>query len=92
MALNIKNQRVESLATEIADMTGESKTQAIRKALEERKERLAFRLDAGARNSRLLDFLEREVWPVVPDDVLGRPVTREEEAVILGLGSEGVPG
>ena len=40
MALNIKNQEVERLAAEVSELTGESKTQAIRKALEERKSRL----------------------------------------------------
>ena len=44
MALNIKNALVESLATEITEMTGESKTEAIRRALEERKQRLSFQV------------------------------------------------
>lgn len=34
MALNIKNREVERLAAEIAALTGESKTEAIRRALE----------------------------------------------------------
>ena len=42
MALNIKDPETERLASEVASMTGESKTRAIRKALEERKERLAL--------------------------------------------------
>ena len=33
MALNLKNEEVERLATEVARMTGESKTEAIRRAL-----------------------------------------------------------
>ena len=37
MALNIKNADVERLATEVARLTGESKTEAIRRALEERR-------------------------------------------------------
>ena len=41
--MNIKNPDVEMLAEAVSAMTGETKTQAIRKALEERKERLAFR-------------------------------------------------
>ena len=43
MALNIKNQDVENLLDEVVQMTGESKTEAIRKALEERRQRLALR-------------------------------------------------
>ena len=43
MALNIKDREAERLAAEVAALTGESKTRAIRVALQERKERLAFR-------------------------------------------------
>ncbi len=39
MALNIKNPYVESLLAEVALITGESKTEAVRKALEERRQR-----------------------------------------------------
>lgn len=42
MAMNIKNDKVERLAEELAHMTGESKTAAILRALEERKERIAL--------------------------------------------------
>ena len=41
MALNIKNAEVEALAAEIARITGESKTEAVRRALAERKTRLS---------------------------------------------------
>jgi antitoxin VapB len=40
VALNIKNQEVERLAAEVAKMTGETKTEAIRRALGERRQRL----------------------------------------------------
>src|SRR4029453_11787484 len=40
MALNLKNAEVERLAAEVARLTGESKTEAIRRALEERRQRL----------------------------------------------------
>ena len=39
MALNIKNPEVERLATEVAQLARETKTEAIRRALEERKAR-----------------------------------------------------
>ena len=42
MAFNIKNPQVERLASELARLNGESKPEAIRKALEERRARLAF--------------------------------------------------
>jgi antitoxin VapB len=90
MALNIKNDEVERLATEVARMTGESKTEAIRRALAERRQRLAYRISPGDRKVHALRFLEREVWPLIPEDQLGRRLTRSEEDQILGYGPEGV--
>lgn len=65
MALNIKNSQVEDLAAEIARLTGESKTEAIRRALEERRERLSFQVVHQNRTEELRSFLEREVWSVI---------------------------
>ncbi len=66
MALNIKDREAERLAAEIAALTGESKTRAIRIALQERQERLALRVVQQDRGKALLRFLEEEVWPQVP--------------------------
>jgi antitoxin VapB len=90
MPLNIKNSEVERLIEEIAQITGESKTEAVRRALQERRERLAFRVDGESRQARLVRFLEQEVWPLVPREELGRRLSREEEDAILGYGPEGV--
>jgi len=89
MAINIKNPEVEHLVAEVARLTGETKTEAVRKALEERKHRLQLRVAAGDRRARILRFLEREVWPSVPKAELGRTLTRTEEESILGYGKEG---
>ena len=86
MALNIKNRAVEQLVSEIASLTGETKTEVVRKALEERKQRLALRVDREDREGELMKFLEQEVWPLVPPDQLGRRLCREEEDEILGYG------
>ena len=90
MALNIKNSAVERLAAEVAGLAGESKTEAVRRALEERKARLAYRIVDGDRVSRLRRFLETEVWPKIPAKEMGRRMSREEEEQILGYGQEGV--
>ena len=90
MALNIKNTAVERLAEEVARLSGESKTEAVRRALEERKARLAYRVADGDRVSRLKRFLETEVWPTIPPEELGRKMSREEEEQILGYGQAGV--
>jgi antitoxin VapB len=90
MALNIKNPEVERLAAEVAAMMGESKTEAIRRALEERKRRLAFQIVSQDRSEKLRDYLERHVWPLVPEEMMGRAMTRQEEDKILGYDPEGV--
>lgn len=90
MALNIKNTEVERLAEEISRLTGESKTEAVRRALEERKGRLAFRVADDNRAERLRVFLEREVWSVMPKEQLGRSLSKAEEEAILGYGESGV--
>ena len=89
MPLNLKNTEVERLATEVARLTGETKTEAIRKALDERRSRLKGRT-VEQRRARVLSFLEKEVWPSIPPDQLGRRMTREEEDDILGFGPDGV--
>jgi antitoxin VapB len=90
MALNLKNKEVEGLATEIAKLTGESKTEAIRKALMERKQTLASHVIAEDRRARLLRFFERDVWPNVPRRVLGRSLTKKAREQILGYGDKGI--
>lgn len=90
MALNIKNAEVERLAAEVAAMMGETKTEAIRRALEERKHRLSFQVALKNRKGKLQSFLEREVWPVVPKRLLGKRMSRKEEDRLLGYGEDGV--
>jgi antitoxin VapB len=89
MALNIKNADVERLADEVARLTGESKTEAIRKALDERRRRLKGS-SVAERRQRVVRFLKSDVWPTIPKKVLGRRPTRAEEDAILGFGPDGV--
>jgi antitoxin VapB len=89
MALNIKNAEVERLAEEVARLAGESKTEAVRRALSERKQRLAHRVDPGDRAGRVRRFLERDLWPLVPPEELGRRLTPAEEDALLGFGPDG---
>ena len=90
MALNIKNAEVERLAAEIATMAKESKTEAIRKALEERKARLTAQMETPElKYDRLLNWLQTEVWPNIPPEQRGKRLTKDEEEEILGIGPEG---
>ena len=90
MALNIKNPSVERLAAEVAKLAKENKTEAIGRALEERKARLATHVVRRNRPAEFLAFLRREVWPNVSRKHRRRRLTRKEEDAILGYGPEGV--
>ena len=90
MPLNIKNSEVERLVDEVASMTGESKTEAVRRALDERRRRLRLRVPGPARADRIARFLEGEVWARIPADQLGSAPDRAEREAILGYGPDGV--
>ena len=90
MALNIKNPEVERLAAEVATLAHETKTEAIRRALEDRKQRLAIRRVEVGSEERLLRFLRTRVWPSIPKELRGRPpISKQEKEAILGYGPEG---
>lgn len=89
MALSIKNAEVERLAEDVARLAGETKTQAVRRALLERRQRLVYRLGSADPGRRVRAFLEGEVWPQVPKDERGRRLSSQEEDEILGYGGHG---
>jgi antitoxin VapB len=83
MALNIRNSETEKLAEALAKLTGETKTEAVTKALRDRlvrvrreraRRRLADEIDAIARHCASLPVLD----------------TRSAEAII-GYDERGVP-
>ena len=85
MALNIKDPETVQLANEVAALTGETKTRAVKVALQERRRRLA-----GRPKKDLRTFLEEEIWPLVPEGERGQPsLTKAEREEILGIGPEG---
>ena len=90
MALSIKNPEVERLVEELATLTGESKTEAVLRAVAERRDRLRLQRAHRERGSDFLRYLAEEVWPKAPPGQLGRRLSREEEDEILGYGPEGV--
>lgn len=90
MALSIKDPEAERLAAEVADLTGESKTRAVRVALAERRDRLGLRAPHPDRAENLRRFLQQEAWPQVPREQIGQAPSRTEREAILGYGPEGV--
>jgi antitoxin VapB len=76
MALSIRNQRAEKLAREVAAESGETMTQAIIRALEERLERLRGRRRLPDTSREILKISKRcsalpDLDPRSPDDILG---------------------
>jgi antitoxin VapB len=88
VSLNIKNAEVVALATEVARLTGETKTEAIRRALDERKARLKAKARSGLRLG-LRHVLETEIWPRIPRRALGKEISKADEESILGYGEHG---
>lgn len=88
MALNLKNQEVERLAAEVAAIAKESKTEAIRKSLLERKERLTSASKPRTRMERAAGIIA-ELRAQFPPELIGKRLTREEEDAILGFGPKG---
>jgi antitoxin VapB len=83
MALNIKDPKTDTLARELARTTGESITEAVAVAVEERLDRLR----AGRRSRRLADELDEialrcAALPVLDD---------RSEDEILGYDLDGLP-
>ena len=89
MAVNIKNERVERLLNEVAALAGETKMEAIRRALEERRDRLARSSGQFHPADCLRRLLEREIWPAIPAGVRGTRLSKAEEEQIHGYGPDG---
>ena len=83
MALSIKNDETERLARQVARETGESLTQAIQKALQERWERLKARRRSQVLVGQVEDLLRRV-------DALPNLDSRPEDE-ILGYDEHGEP-
>ncbi len=90
MSLNIKNRKVEELLETVVQMTGESKTEAVRLALAERLDRLSLHRVNTPDQTRFLTFLQNEIWAQIPARLRGIRLSKEEEADILGYEEWGV--
>ena len=84
MALNIKDPETEKLAREVAALTGESKTGAIRTSLRERRARLALQRPGEDREQALRALLEQKIWPALPPGMRGQAPSASEQDELLG--------
>ena len=83
MALNIKDPETDRLARELAAATGESITEAARRAIEERLSRVRARQHAAQDMSSLYDIIERARSMPTLDD--------RSADEILGFDEDGLP-
>lgn len=66
MGINIKNPETERLIRELADLTGEGKTEAVTTAVRERIERLSTETTAEARYKAMTEIADRTA-PLLKD-------------------------
>jgi antitoxin VapB len=102
VALKIKDKETEALVSKIASLTGETETEAVRQAATERLERLEESRRGRFSRVRRLDYdprqdaetlhywLETEIWPLIKEENLGKPITKAEREELLGYGPGGV--
>ena len=69
--MNIKNPETGRLARELSSLTGESITESITRALQERLERLRVQPDAVAQRSEAMVALGRDVASRLPEALRG---------------------
>lgn len=87
MSLNIKNEEVVRLAEWICARTGETKTEAIRKSLEQRAATLG-RETYEERLEKIQNYVREIAQPKYGGP--NEPMTKEEVEDILGFGPDGV--
>lgn len=90
MAMIIDDPETERLAAEVAELTGEPETAAVRAALRSMRDRLLAERGAERDGEDFLRFLREEIWPRVSPENRGRPVGKAEREAILGFGPGGV--
>ena len=76
MPLNIKDRATEQSVRELAGLTGETVTAAVRRAAEDRLHRLRRERAAGSLAAELLEIGQRcaalpDLDPRTPEDILG---------------------
>ena len=83
MALNIRNAEAEKLAAAVAKLAGETKTEAVTRALRDRLDRLR----RGRAGRRLADELD-----MIAEHCAGLPVLDDRsDDEILGYDDQGLP-
>ena len=86
MPINVKDPVVIKLATQLAALTGESKTEAIRSALEEKISRVSLASAQGTRRAELVRVLGRKLPSMLRAGRRKTSLTAEEVQELLSYG------
>jgi hypothetical protein len=86
VAIHIKSPAVVKLAAELASLTGDSKTEVIRKALEEKMIRLSINSARRARRAEMARILGREVCTLARAGVKRKVLSTAEIQELLAYG------
>lgn len=84
VSLNIKNPQAHTLATELAELTGESLTTAVIRSLEERLKQQRRRRDESGTAERIVRFADRFAAGM-------KQGCRSEDHAALLFGEDGLP-
>jgi antitoxin VapB len=81
MPITINDPELEQLIRELAEEKEVDDVEAIRALVVKHR-------DVQRRLAGVMEWLQNDVWPHIPPEHLGKPITREEKAVLLGYGPD----
>jgi hypothetical protein len=79
MPITIDDPELEQFIRELAEEKEVDDVGAVRALV------LKYR-DVQRRKALVMEWLRNDVWPYIPPEHLGKPITREEKAILLGYG------
>jgi antitoxin VapB len=81
MPITINDPELEQFIRELAEQKEVDDVEAIRALVLKHRE-------VERKTALVMDWLQNDVWPYIPPEHLGKRLTREEKACILGYGPE----
>jgi hypothetical protein len=81
MPITIEDPELEQFIRELAEEKEVDDVEAIRALVVKHR-------DVERRLASVMEWLRNDVWPHIPPEHLGKRITREEKAVLLGYGPD----
>jgi antitoxin VapB len=79
MPITINDPELEQFIRELAEKKEVDDVEAIRALVVKHRE-------VEHKKAAVMEWLRNDVWPYIPPEHLGKPITREEKAQLLGYG------